>query len=372
MQKHTGFVFHDRYLQHNSGLELINKVPYPYAEPEPSLSGPQILARTKHLLDLTHIIDKLHQISPIYADETQLRMVHDETYIQHVIEIANSGGGDAGLNAPLGMDGYEIACLAVGGAIKAAEAVITETVNNCYALIRPPGHHANQKIGMGYCVFNNIAVAARYTQKKHDLSRVAIIDWDVHHGNGTQDIFYDDENVLFISIHQNGLFANPEYGAIGQIGTGLAEGKNINIPLPGGSGNATYLAVIQKIIKPILQQYSPDMIFVSSGVDASARDSLGRMNLSSEGFRLMTREIKSIADSVCDGKIVFVHEGGYSSSYSPYCALAIIEELAGEKEPYVEPFKDRFALAPTRKKVGLDADKCITDVIAVLESFWDL
>ncbi len=369
----TGLVFHDRYLQHNTGLARSGSpsTPYPYADPEPHVSSPRTVSRAKHLIDLSGLGEQLTAIAPRYATAEELAMVHDGAYIARVRAIAAAGGGDAGVNAPLGPDGFAIASLAAGGAITAVDAVMAGTVRNCYALVRPPGHHAIADRGLGFCIFNNIAIAARHAQRAFGLQRIAIIDWDVHDGNGTQEAFYADGDVLFVSLHQDGLFP-PDMGLLEQVGSGAGVGKTVNIPLPPGSGDATYAAAIERIVAPIVRQFAPELLLISCGLDAGAFDPLGRMNLSSVGFRELTQAALALADECCAGRLVVLHEGGYSQTYVPACTLAVVETMAAVAEPWPDPMLTRLLRTRTRSEVGLDAEQAMASAITVQRAYWTL
>ncbi len=369
----TGLVFHDRYLQHNMGLARSGSplAPYPYAEPEPHPSSPRTVGRAKHLLDLSGLGERLTPIAPRPATDVELATIHTLDYVARVRALAAAGGGDAGVNAPLGPDGFAIAALAAGGAIAAVDAVIGGVVCNAYALVRPPGHHALADRGLGFCLFNNIAIAARHAQRAYGLRRIAIIDWDVHDGNGTQEAFYADGEVLFVSLHQDGLFP-VDMGLVEQIGSGEGVGKTVNIPLPPGCGDAAYAAAIERVVAPIVRQFAPELLLISCGLDAGAFDPLGRMNLSSAGFRELTRAAMALADECCDGQLVVVHEGGYSQTYVPACTLAVIEALAGVAEPWPDPALARLLIARTRREVGLDAEHTLTAVLSTQRPYWQL
>jgi acetoin utilization deacetylase AcuC-like enzyme len=369
----TGLVFHDRYLQHNTGISKTGTPlrPYPFAEPEPHISSPRTVGRAKHLLDLSGLGERLRSIPARYATEEDLRLVHTAEYIAHVRAVAAGGGGDAGVNAPLGADGYDIARLAAGGALAGVDAVLAGDVASAYVLVRPPGHHATPDRGMGFCVFSNIAVAARHAQRAHGLRRVAILDWDVHHGNGTHEAFDGDPDVLFVSLHQDGLFP-VDMGLVEQVGEAGGRGTTVNIPLPPGSGDAAYAAALERVVAPIVRQFAPELLLVSCGLDASAFDPLGRMNLSSAAFREMTEFAGALADECCDGRLVIVHEGGYSQTYVPACTLAVIEALAVAATPWPVPALARLLGARTRREVGLDATRAIAAAIAAQREFWTL
>ncbi|MCM8750086.1 class II histone deacetylase [Thermomicrobiaceae bacterium CFH 74404] len=368
----VGLVFSDRYLQHDVGPYRLpgSGRPLPFVELVDHPSNWRLVARTKKLLDLTGLSRSLVPIPPYLAGESDLGRVHAADYIARVEAIAGSGGGDAGQGAPVGPDSYEIARLAAGGAMAAVDAVMTGTVRHCYALIRPPGHHAVRDIGMGYCIFNNVAVAARHAQQAYGVERVLIVDWDVHHGNGTQDAFWDDPSVLFISLHQEGLYP-PDSGQIQDVGAGAGEGFTVNIPLPAGSGDAAYRSAFQRLILPIARRYRPELVLVSVGQDASTADPLGRMCLTTEAYRWMMHQILTLAEEVADGRLVVVQEGGYSEIYGPYCTLAVFEGLTGQRTGIEEPLDPaRLARRPTSQVVSGDQAEAIAQVVAVQNQYW--
>jgi acetoin utilization deacetylase AcuC-like enzyme len=248
--------------------------------------------------------------------------------------------------------------------------VMNDQVKQCYALVRAPGHHAMDEKGMGFCVFGNIVAAAHHARNQYGLERVLILDWDVHHGNGTQDAFYADPGVLFISIHQDRWFP-PEFGWVDQSGTGDGTGYTVNIPLPGGSGNAAYAAAFQEVIIPIAEQFRPELIMISAGQDASAQDPLARMVLTTSGFRMMTRTMQDLAAAVCDGRMVLAQEGGYSEPYAPYCTLAIFESLCGKETGIEEPLDpDRVLQWPPIFEVSSDQREALDQVRQQQSRFW--
>ncbi len=195
---------------------------------------------------------------------------------------------------------------------------------------------------MGFCLFSNAAIAIRHLQATGQVSRVAVVDWDVHHGNGTQAVFYDDPSVLTISLHQENLFP-PSSGSLAENGVDAGEGYNVNVPLPPGSGIGAYRAAFERVVLPALDRFRPDMIVVASGFDASGVDPLGRMMLSSAAYREMTRMLLAAARSLCGGRILMTHEGGYSEMYAPYCGLAVLEELSGVKTDIADPWEPLMA-----------------------------
>ncbi|TPI65680.1 class II histone deacetylase [Mesorhizobium sp. B3-1-3] len=333
----TGFVFHELYLWHNTWNWNQVFPPSLTVQPGTHAENPETKRRLRNLLEVSGILDHLVAIKPRRATVEELSRVHTPAHIARIREISDRGYGDASLLTPLGAGSYEIALLAAGGAIKAIEAVITGQVDNAYALIRPPGHHATADVGMGFCLFSNAAIAIRHAQQLHGLTRIATVDWDVHHGNGTQAIFYDDPSVLSISLHQDNLFpANS--GAIGENGEGKGKGFNINVPLPPGSGPGAYAAAFERVVIPALTRFKPELIVVPSGFDASGVDPMGRMLMNSSGYRRLARMLLDAARELCGGRLVMTHEGGYSEMYVPYCGLAVIEELCGHRTGVEDPW----------------------------------
>ncbi len=343
MATSTGWVWHERYAWHDARGLMDSVGPQALFEPEPSLESGNTKRRFRNLVDVSGLLAQLTCVAPRSASEDELAMVHSRSYIDRVRRQSRGDGGDAGNSSPFGRGTYEIAALAAGGCMAAAESVLDETVANAYALVRPPGHHAGPGGGWGYCVFSNVALTALHLRRVHGLERVAIVDWDVHHGNGSQAVFWSDPSVLTVSLHQEDLFP-PGSGTVEEIGAGDGAGANINVPLPAGSGRAAYLHALDRAVLPALARFRPDFILVACGLDASMNDPLGRMNLTSECFGLMTERMKQAAAALCRGRLVMCQEGGYSSAYVPYCGLAIVECLAAISTGVADPW-----LGDTRK-----------------------
>ena len=263
--------------------------------------------------------------------------MHPEEYLERIKELSSGHGGDAGSEAPFGNGSYEIAQLAAGGTIAAIDAVLDGTVDNAYALVRPPGHHALADLGMGFCIFANVAVGIRHAQATRGVGRVAVVDWDVHHGNGTQAIFWEDPTVLAISLHQDGLYP-ARSGLLEQVGEAAGTGTTLNVPLPAGSGTGAYLAALDQVVVPALEAFDPELIVIACGFDAGALDPLGRMLLPAAAFGAMTERLLDAADRICGGRLVASHEGGYSAGHVPFCGLAVIEALSGLSAGIDDPF----------------------------------
>jgi acetoin utilization deacetylase AcuC-like enzyme len=346
----TGYVWEEIYGWHNTGNSAgaapagLNAQPYEHFESADSK------IRLASAIEVSGLSKKLKRIPAIQATVEDISLVHPKDYISRIQrDGATPVGGDAGDGlSPFGTGSYEIALWAAGGAIEAMKAVVSGEVTNAYALIRPPGHHARVETGMGFCIFANAAIAIRYAQKHLGIQRVAVLDWDVHHGNGTQSIFYADPNVLTISMHQDGLFP-PDSGHVSEQGEGAGSGYSINVPLPAGSGNGAYSRALKEIAFPAIEKFKPEIIVVCCGFDAAMTDPLGRMIVTATGYREMTQALKKLAEKVCGGKIVMTHEGGYSPTYVPFCGLAVIETLAGVDTEMKDALAEFWDVLPDQK-----------------------
>lgn len=309
----------------------------------PNSSGlaesPDTKRRLVSLLEVSGLAAHLQKRSAPMADEADIRRVHPAHYLQNFKALSDAGGGQIGDQATFGPGGYEIARLSAGLAIGAVESVLSGAVRNAYSLSRPPGHHCLPDEGMGFCLFANISIAVEAAIARHKLSRVAIIDWDVHHGNGTERVFIDRPDVLTISLHQENCFPLAS-GAVKDQGVGKGEGYNLNIPLLPGGGEQTYQDAFELLVMPALRAYKPELIVVASGYDASGLDPLARMLLPSETYRWMMAQTMLAADELCQGRVVVVHEGGYSECYVPFCGHALIEQLAGKTTEVADPSLD--------------------------------
>lgn len=294
------------------------------------VAHPDTKRRLHELISASGLIDSLVQIDAAQATEADILRVHDKAHYDRILaESALPKGGDAGDGvSPFGNGGHQIALLAAGGAIEAVRAVMERRVSNAYALINPPGHHAERSTGRGFCTFNNGAVAAAYALEVLGLKRIAIVDWDVHHGNGAQDIFRESPDVLNISLHQDRCFPS-DSGFREERGAGDGFGYTLNVPLPPGGGSGVYEYAFDTVVLPALRAYQPELIIVASGFDASIMDPLARMMMRSDGFRSLGRKMVDLASEVSEGRLVCLQEGGYSPIYVPFCGLAVVEELAG-------------------------------------------
>ena len=331
----TGFVFEEIYLWHEAGSIAFSDM----VEPGEHWENPDTKRRFKSLLSVSGIDDKLVRIKARRATRTELTRFHTERYHDRIVEESQlPKGGDGGELARFGKGGYDIAALSAGGLLAAIEAVHKKEIENAYCLVRPPGHHACADLGMGFCIFNNIAVGAMHARTL-GYQRVAIVDYDVHHGNGTQEAFWNDNETLFISVHQAENYP-VNTGYVHEVGGPDTLHSTINVPLPPGSGSGAYDYTFSEVVIPALVKFKPDLILVSSGFDASFADPLGHQMLNSLDFRKYTKMMKDAASQLCGGAIIFTHEGGYSKDYVPFCGLAVIEELAGVNSGVEDSYVD--------------------------------
>jgi acetoin utilization deacetylase AcuC-like enzyme len=337
----TGFHWNELYAWHDSGTGSGFLSTGGLVEPEQHGESPATKRRLRNLLDVTGLLAQTVEIPGRKASDEEILRIHTSDYLERVKRESEEGGGDGGELAPFGPGGIEICALSAGGVISTVEAVWNGDVDNAYSLNRPPGHHAERDEGRGFCVFANIAIAVEHCRAVLGLERIAVVDWDVHHGNGTEHAFYDDPGVLTISLHQDGLFP-AESGLLTHTGEGAGEGFCVNVPLPPGSGNGAYEAAIERVVVPAIEGFQPQIVIIASGLDASMMDPLAMMMVTSEGYRAMTDTMVDLAARVCDGKLVAVHEGGYSSSYVPFCGAAVIEGLLGTPPGVEDPFIEAF------------------------------
>lgn len=364
----TGWVWHEHYAWHDTGHAAGYVTSGGMVEPDEHAESSSSKRRFYGLVEVSGLANELVRIVPRAATPEELLRFHTREYMERIAALSNAGGGEAGEHAPLGPGSYEIALLSAGGCIEAVDAVLDGRADNAYALVRPPGHHAEADRARGFCFFANTALAAMHAREARGLSRVVVVDWDVHHGNGTEKAFYEDSSVLTISLHQDNNYpANS--GCVGNTGDGEGEGYNVNVPLPPGSGDGAYLAAFERVVVPALRAYRPELILIASGFDASALDPLGRMMLHSGSYRRMTRFVMDIAEDVCAGRVVACHEGGYSAAYVPFCGLAVVEELSGVKTGAEDPFLEIFSglgyqgLQPHQETVIATAERNLTLIV---------
>ncbi|MDX1648249.1 MAG: histone deacetylase [Myxococcota bacterium] len=270
---------------------------------------PERLAAVGRALDAVR--DALVPIPARPADDGEILRVHHRDHLRELTRAAASAPLQLDPDTYMGPRSLEVARLAAGGTVDLARAVARGDVASGLAAVRPPGHHAEAGRAMGFCLFNNVAVAARALQAEEGVGRVLILDWDVHHGNGTQHTFAEDPSVLYLSTHQFPYY--PGTGDFREVGGGRGEGATVNVPMPAGCADAEYVGVFQRVVVPVVERFKPDVLLVSAGFDAHEDDPLAAMEVSGRGFGAMARIVRALADDVCDGRLVFVLEGGYAA-----------------------------------------------------------
>ncbi len=342
-----GFVYHEDYLKHNTGNH-----------PENAERLRAIMWQLKE----SGFMEKLRRIVPVKASEEQIAYVHVPEYIKKVKAMCKGGGGMLDLDTPICRDTYGIALLSAGGVIKAVDEVMDESNNlrHIFALIRPPGHHATANKGMGFCIFNNIAITAEHLKRRYGIKRVLIADWDVHHGNGTQEVFLEDPSVLYLSTHQYPHY--PGTGWIDEVGKGEGEGYTVNVPLPAGTDDVGYLYALQNILVPIANDFNPEFVLVSVGFDAHSADPLASMNVTSSGFGSFTDVIKEIAEKNSKGRIIMALEGGYNLKAIAESALSVFNSLLSNARE-----KKEVAMREEEK-----VRKRVEEIKAVQRKYWDI
>ncbi len=306
----TGFAYHSDYLKHDTGR----------GHPE----RPDRVRASLQALQTSGFWTELHQITPTPATIDQSCYVHTRAYVDRVKQHCEH---EMLLDddTPVVQESFDVALMSTGGVLRAVDAVMAGTVRNAFALVRPPGHHAIPNRSMGFCLFNNVAITARYLQREHGIDKVAIVDWDVHHGNGTQDTFYADASVFFFSIHQSPLY--PGSGAVDERGSGDAVGTTLNAPMRPVSGDDAYIEVFKTVLKPALLDFSPDFVIISAGFDAHQLDPLASINMTAEGFGILTDIVTEIAAETAEGRLVSALEGGYSLRGLSESLVAHVERL---------------------------------------------
>lgn len=333
----TGFVWQERFMWHFTGPAAGTYPVRGDLQPGVHVENAETKRKLKNLLDAYEVTPRLHSLACSEATDDDLLRFHTEEYVARIQSLSDAGGGDAGEFTPFGPGSAEITRLGVGGTTAAITAVARGEVDNAYALVRPPGHHAERDRGRGFCIFNNIGLGILSALDAGRVDRVAVVDWDVHHGNGTQQAFYERADVLTISLHQDRLYP-ADSGQPEEIGEGDGQGFNLNVPLPAGCGGDAYLATMDQVVLPALHAFAPSLIVVASGYDAGYFDPMSHMMVMASHFRQMTQKMLEAARELCDGRLVVNHEGGYSDFYVPLCGLAVIEELSGIETPVRDPF----------------------------------
>src|ERR1043166_3903936 len=305
----TGIVLDSRYQNHFTGR-----------------NHPERPARIGALLNLVETYQRvgLKRFEPRLATQQEIRLIHEPSHIDLVAPTAQQERFAFDADTPVSAQSYDTALLATGGLLTLLEAVMTRDIDNGFALVRPPGHHAERNRAMGFCLFNSAAIGAQYLREKFGLKRVLVMDWDIHHGNGTQHSFYDDPGVLYVSTHQYPYY--PGTGAAEEAGRGPGEGYTVNLPLPAGWGDSEYQELFQGVVGPICRQFDPQFVLISAGFDAHARDPLGGLEVTEEGFAAMARVLLRVARDHAQGRCAAILEGGYDLEGLQKSVVRVLDE----------------------------------------------
>ncbi len=340
----TGLVYDPIYLEHDTGNHVENS---------------RRLEEAISYLKDTGISERLTCLPARPALLEELELVHNQEYISYVKDKAESGGGWLDADTVMSPKSYEAALYAAGGLLVAVEAVIKGDVNNAFALVRPPGHHAISDRAMGFCIFNNVAIAAKFALNKFDLNRVLIADFDVHHGNGTQDTFHADSEVLYFSTHQYPFY--PGTGWMDETGSGEGEGTTVNFPMSAGWGTDEYLRAFNEVLVPTARKFQPELILVSAGFDAHWADQLAMMRVSITGFAQMTMILKKLAAELCQSRLVFTLEGGYNLQVVASSIRAVFDVLLGSAQ-IDDPMGEAKVREPKGFEEHIEAIKAIQHI----------
>ena len=315
----TGLVYDDAYLTHG--------------DPHHPENAERLRAAVGHL-KATGLWDRLQPLPPRRATPEEIGWVHTEDYLEELALICRQGGGSLDADTYATPETYEVALLAAGGCVAATEAILSGQVRNALCLVRPPGHHALPGQGMGFCFLNNVAIAAEAAVRRAHRDQVSIVDWDVHHGNGTQEAFFERGDVQYLSIHQGALY--PGTGSVDEVGLDRGAGKTVNIVLPPGAQDRHYWQAFEQLVIPLVGMFEAEMILVSCGFDGHVSDPLARMCLTNSGYYGMTRMVADLAEELCGGKVLVVLEGGYDLGAMASGTEAVCRALLGLEPPEPE------------------------------------
>ncbi len=323
----TDLVYHDIFVQH---------VMSP-GHPE----NPERLRSAMSSISAASLLDdqRVHLLTPMKAPLDEVYLLHSKAYLERIKAKSEKGGGFFTGDTSVNSYTYDAALFAAGGGIESVDRIMQGDSENAFVLCRPPGHHAEYEKAYGFCFINNIAVAAMHLLQKHDFKRVMIVDYDAHHGNGTQRSFYSSKNVLYVGLHQDGRTLFPGSGFVDEIGTGEGEGYTINLAMYPGAGDASYSRAFSEVIEPIADSYNPEFILVSVGYDGHFRDPQTHLGLTTSGFAMMNSRLKQIAISYAEGRIACFLEGGYNLDIMGMCSLNLLQELSGTS---VTSFDDEY------------------------------
>ncbi len=336
-----------------------------YLEHKPDPNHPESPKRLEILYDMLEGDDMAGTFKPIKprkADREEIELIHEPSYFNQVLSTAGLPYSYLDPDTQTSERSFEAALFAVGGVLLGIDKIMNGEFKNVFALVRPPGHHAESNRGMGFCLFNNVAVAAMYAIKKYSIDRVLIVDWDLHHGNGTQHSFYTDERVLYFSTHQFPYY--PGSGDFFEVGQGKGKGFTINIPLDVGNGDSEYYRIFKKVLEPIADSYNPQLVLVSAGFDIYYKDPLGGMGVTPDGFSALTQVLQTIAERSCDKKLLITLEGGYDLEGLRDSVKSVIKQLTGSVE------KGPDIAGKNIDEIGQKCDHVIKKVISIQKEYW--
>jgi acetoin utilization deacetylase AcuC-like enzyme len=360
--------WHDDALSHDTGSGLFEHPPSALLDEQELHPENAVRVRNmKAILERGPLAEHIRRREGRHADPEELKLVHDARYVESVREFCLGGGGILTWSTPVSAGSWDAALAAAGTTLAACEAVLSAETEIAYALVRPPGHHAQPAQADGYCLFNNVALAAEHARRS-GVERVAILDWDVHHGNGTQECFYDRDDVLTVSLHmRHGSWsdAHPQTGAPDELGAGAGVGFNVNVELPVGTGDAGYLRAFEEIVAPVVDRFAPGLLLVACGQDANQFDPNGRQCVTMDGFRRLGEGTRALAERHTGGRVVLAQEGGYARTYSAFCLHATLAGLLRIDGGLEDP----CAYLPDDPA---HADRELASVRAALAPYWAL
>ncbi len=347
--RRVGLVYDPVFLEHDTG------------------SHPENAMRLKYILEALEnygLRDKMHPIPPVEASVEQLSSYHHLWYIEKVAELAGKGGGCLDPDTVASRKSYEAALKAAGGVITAVDHVMKGQTDSAFAMVRPPGHHALAGRAMGFCLFNNVVIGAMHARKEYGLERILIIDWDVHHGNGTSDAFHEDNKVLYFSTHQQGIY--PGTGRASDVGAAAGRGYTINVPLAGGTGDDGFYYVFTQLLEPVARQFAPQLIIISAGFDAHYADPLAGLALSCGGYAKISEVVRTIADDTCQGRVVLALEGGYNLEVIGHAVSAVVNVFGEYGVTVEEPAGSPPGYNKPTMRISID------EVINIHKKYWKL
>jgi acetoin utilization deacetylase AcuC-like enzyme len=344
----TGIVKDPIYLEHKTGSY----------HPE----SPQRLEAIYEMLEGSDMAGSFEEVKPRKATKKEVELIHEPSYFERVAATAGRQHSSLDPDTQTSEKSFEAALFAAGGFLLGIDKVMSGDLDNVFALIRPPGHHAESNRGMGFCLFNNIAIGALHAIENHSIERVLICDWDLHHGNGTQHSFYNDKRVLYFSTHQYPYY--PGTGSFGEIGKDDGKGYTVNVPLNVGNGDAEYYKIFKNVLEPVADQYKPQLVLVSAGFDIYFKDPLGGMEVTPQGFAALAKVLISIAEKHCDGRLLITLEGGYHLGGLKDGVKSVLKQLMGEDAT------DPDLIGEKIEDIGQRADPIIEMVVSTHKDFW--